>query len=474
MEHISDRTGSEKADVLKEIRTRLRGRGKFKLDKFATSYEEAYRMREEPDEINDLRNRFARDIDRIVFCSYYKRLADKTQVYTLPYNPVISRRMSHAQELARIARKAAQGLGLNEDLVEAITLGHDLGHVFSSHMGEVVLSEISKTYKLGNFHHSTQSLRIVDLIAHRDGFPGGTGLNLTFQTRNGILFHDGEADENNVEPHRFSDDDREATENFMKEFIKKRKKETPSDVKVFTEENPWVPASLEGLLVRFLDTVSYVGADIEDAIRLGLIERGWLPWECVAEFGNTNRQIIDALWEDLVIHSYDRSLIGFSSETFGLLKKLKDFNRDKIYWVKEEIIRDKKFKDARFNNPALFRLKDFNKKIKLLFEEFLYDLNQLFGYKPLDYNPEKNRSSPYASAIFRFLEGQNSNYFEQCAKEGGAPLIVRDFLAGFTDQYFVDQLKIKERQRKVRKAAETRLRREKGEGEGKQPLLFGE
>lgn len=415
-----EKSSSEKKDIEEEIAVRLSGRESFGLSDFATKHEDAYRLVEEPEEneILTLRNKFARDVDRIVFSPPYKKQARKTQVHALPSDPLVSTRLSHAQELSRIARKAGRALGLNEDLIEGIAGGHDLGHVFAGHVGEQVLSEIGKETELGNFHHSCQSLRIVDFVTHRDGFRGGTGLNLTFQTRNGILMHDGEADENNVEPNRNAD------EGLMQKFIEKRKWEQSREESgdYSTEEgNPFVPATLEGVLVRFFDTISYVGADIEDAIRLGLIEREWLPRECVAKLGNTNREIIDVLYKDLISHSYGRDLIGFSGEVFGLLKELKKFNREEIYRVKDEIIRGKKSKEER--HTELFHLRRLNSRVKLMFEEFLYDLD----------------NNDHESVIFDFLRDMSPRYYQHSPTSA---IIVCDYLSGLTDDHFLHQLNL--------------------------------
>ena len=191
-------------------------------------------------------------------------------------------------------------------MIEAIALGHDIGHTPFGHHGEHFLSEICRNHGIGYFHHNLQSVHFLEKVERK-----GEGWNLCLQTLDGILSHDGEIHSEKLLPvtdKTFAEMDREIT----------AKKKDPKTV--------LIPMTLEGCLVRMADTVSYVGRDIEDAIRLELIHRSDLPRESVNLLGDTNGTIVFNLVTDIICNSRGKPYIAFSSEVSGALKQLKSFN----------------------------------------------------------------------------------------------------------------------------------------------------
>jgi predicted deoxyguanosinetriphosphate triphosphohydrolase len=218
----------------------------------------------------DHRSAFALDRDRILYCKAFFRLSGKTQVFMSPRNPLISNRMTHTLHVAQISRAVARILDLNEDLAEAIALGHDVGHPPFGHRGEQILGELSQRHVGVPFHHNTHSLRILDTIEK-----GGSGLNLSYEVREGIVRHCGETDSRCFRPGKPCDD----------------------LVKDCFEANP---STLEGCVVKLCDRIGYVGKDIEDATASGIISEADLPERVTRVLGKTNGQIIDTLVMDVI------------------------------------------------------------------------------------------------------------------------------------------------------------------------------
>lgn len=343
-------------------------------------------IRREYEEKRDLgyRQEFSLDVDRILYSLAYTRYIDKTQVFYLINNDHITHRVLHVQLVSKIARTIGRFLGLNEDLIEAISLGHDIGHTPFGHDGEKFLSELCEESGIGYFLHNVQSVQFLDKLERK-----GKGWNLSLQTLDGILCHDGEIHNQSLKPERGK-----TFETLEQEIL--MKKNNP-DVKL-------IPMSLEGCIVRMADTISYIGRDIEDAIRLDVIKRSDLPAESVKVLGNTNGNIIYNLVTDVIKNSYLNIHIAFSPEVSEALRRLKAFNLERIYLnpvIKKHtpLIRD------------LFRM---------LFERYIGDLEK------------DNRES----VIFiNFLQDISREYTAKHRKEE----IVRDFIAGMTDRYFLSQ-----------------------------------
>jgi dGTPase len=258
---------------------RIRELERTSLSRLAVrSYDTAGRARPEPDECS-LRTPFQRDRDRIVHSKSFRRLKGKTQVFIAPQGDHFRTRMTHTLEVAGISRGVARALRLNEDLTEAIALGHDLGHPPFGHTGEAALDRCLKRLGSG-FRHNEHSLRMVDVLER-----GGAGLNLTAEVRDGILNHTG----------------------------------------------PGTPASLEGRIVRLVDRFAYVNHDIDDACRADILDPADLPGEPVALLGSTSSDRIDALVHDLVETSARAGDIRQSAPYEEALLGLRSFMFERVY-----------------------------------------------------------------------------------------------------------------------------------------------
>ncbi len=351
------------------------------LSPFATPNRAATRHRKEP--AVQYRPPFALDRDRIFYSGAFRRYTGKTQViyFVSLLDEQLTSRILHTLSVAQISRTIGRFLKLNTDLIEAIALGHDLGHPPFGHDGEKFLSAISQKYGLGYFHHNIQSLRVVDVIAKK-----GQGLNLTFQTRDGILSHNGEVHNQALRPQK------NKTEQDLQDYILQMEAGEPADT---------APATLEGCVVRLTDTIAYIGQDIDDAIRIGLISRDELPQEATRILGTSNGQIIDTLVNDVVQQSYGKDYVCFSDRISQALYTLKQFNYRAIY----------KSPKLKINHERIAR------GMEILFEHFLKALHR----------------QDKESAIYQhFLNSKSETYLERTSAE----LKVRDFIAGMTDRYF--------------------------------------
>ena len=252
----------------------------------------------------DHRLPYKRDVDRILHSKAYARYVDKTQVVYLVDNDHITHRSLHVQLVSNFARGIAEILRLNLDLVEAIALGHDVGHPPFGHEGEGYLSKLCVEYGASPFAHPLQSCRLFSEIEP---------LNLGLCVYDGFLCHDGGIASPELKP--------VYGKTWEDHFKDLQKKTTHPESNIF-------PATLEGCLVKICDTVSYLGKDLEDAISLGIIERKQIPKTCL---GDSNRSILTHVAQDIIAHSYDQDGIRFTEETFQALKTLRQFNFEKIY-----------------------------------------------------------------------------------------------------------------------------------------------
>jgi dGTPase len=340
------------------------------------------RLRPEP--ADPVRTVFERDTQRILYSLSFRRLRHKTQVFLLPENDHIATRMEHALYVASISMTVARALGLNSDLVNAIALGHDLGHAPFGHEGEKALNEVVAPYGLC-FEHELHSLRTVDLLAKLIG-KEEAGLNLSFEVRDGIVSHFGETAEPLVEP----------------EFGK-----DPSRL-YETRRGIDKPATLEGCIVRIVDRVAYLGRDLEDALRAHLVKEEDVPQVVKDTLGTNNGRIIGTLVEDLIEsnHEHLRS-IGFSPRINTAVRSLYRFNHDRVYL-----------------HPRVRRYSENAHRIlKLLFER-LYEYLVKGGYEEED-KPQ----------VFTQLD-----YFVRytsCEQGADPAQVVMDFVSGMTDNYAV-------------------------------------
>ena len=372
------------SDVLFRMRRALDETEEARLSPWACLSTHALRLRDDPSSERGHRQHFSVDADRILHSLAYSRYIDKTQVFYLIKNDHITHRVLHVQFVSKIARTIGRLLGLNEDLIEAVSLGHDIGHSPFGHDGEQFLSELCQSHGIGRFLHNIQSVRALQSIERK-----GKGWNLTLQVLDGVLCHDGELHSQALEPRTGKDFETLADELRLKSM------DPATDLR---------PMTLEGCVVRMADTISYIGRDMEDAIRLGVMAREEIPEDCSRVLGNTNGTIVYTLVEDLVSNSTDTPFVRFSTEVGEALKMLKHFNEERIY-------RSRKVK-AQFDKVRLM--------FRLLFERHLEDLE----------------TGNEDSAIYsEFLEGMSAHYREHTAPAG----IVRDFIAGMTDEYFLRQ-----------------------------------
>lgn len=268
------------------------------------------RGRRFPEDHCTVRSDFERDTGRIIYSQAFRRLRHKTQVFFNPQNDHICSRIEHVIYVNYIATTIARALNLNIDLVQAISLGHDIGHSPFGHSGEKTLNACVKKYddKL-YFQHEMQSLRVVDLLAaHNDR--KGEGLNLSFEVRDGIVSHCGET----YSEYRLAPD---------------RKKPTDSILRI--DEHHRMPATLEGCVVRIADKIAYVGRDIEDAARAGIMEFEDIPPAITSTLGSTNSQIIHTLVTDIIHNSLNRDAIIMSDESGKAMEALLNENVRRIY-----------------------------------------------------------------------------------------------------------------------------------------------
>jgi dGTPase len=355
------------------------------------------------DESEDIRPPFFRDVDRIVHSKVYARYIDKSQVFFEVNNANITHRSLHVHIVSRIARQIGRVLRLNTDLIEAIALGHDLGHSPFGHLGEELLDAISKERDLGTFSHNAQGIRWLSYLEKRFPNKPATGLNLTLQVLDGILCHDGEVNEQKLKPIKrngktWEDHFNEYEDCFNENKIKR------------------IPMSFEGIVVRLSDTISYIGRDIEDAILLKLISRDQIPKVCKAILGDTNAKIINTLITDLLNYSLDNDVIGYSDEIFEALKELKAFNYEKIY------MRRDLYKKNQTDNTFVDKLK---KKFKLIFNMCLNDLKN------------NNHESPIFRDHIEYIDDPEfTTYYLPLKKANKLTLIARDYIAGMSDNYF--------------------------------------
>ena len=268
------------------------------------------RLRPEPP--CPVRTCFQRDRDRVLHSKAFRRLKHKTQVFLDPEEDHYRTRLTHTLEVAQIARTISRALRLNEDLTEAIALAHDLGHPPFGHAGEQALDEVLQEYLPGKrFRHWEQSLRVVDTL-ERDG----RGLNLTHETREGILYHS------------------------------KGRADLDSD---------WLPddCTLEAQVVRIADRIAYVNHDVDDAIRARVIQANDLPVECVKLLGETSSERIASMVLDVIEHSLDRAQVRMSEPIQRATDALKEFLFERVY--QEEAIGLQELHKAKGILKSLFR-----------------------------------------------------------------------------------------------------------------------
>lgn len=356
------------------------------LSSYATTSGDAIRLFGDVDS-RDIRPAYFHDIDRIIYSLSYTRYLDKTQVFTDSGNDNVSKRITHVQFVSKVARTIGRALNLNEDLIEAIALGHDIGHTPLGHSGEAMLNEISMRELGEAFAHNIESVRDLMFIENN-----GRGLNLTIQVYDGIMCHNGELLESKYMP-QIKDKDE-----FLREYR--------LAYKDIDASRKFRPMTLEGCVVRISDIIGYIGRDIEDAIMIGLIKREDIPTNISEVLGTTNREIINTIIMDIINNSLDKPYIELSDDVFNALLDLKKFNYENIY------------KYSLTDEERSY----YRKGMNVLFSKYLNDI-------------ETNNKN---SEIFKvFLDTQVKEYLDSTSNKRK----VIDFIAGMTDDYFIDRVR---------------------------------
>ncbi|MDO5556236.1 MAG: HD domain-containing protein [Clostridia bacterium] len=351
------------------------------LSQYACKSNEAILLKKDK---QDIRPVFFRDIDRIIHSLAYTRYIDKTQVYSFTKNDHITHRVLHVQLVSKIARTIGRSLNLNEDLIEAIALGHDVGHSPFGHKGENYLNEICKKENIGYFYHNAQSVRVLKDLEK---------INISVQTLDGILAHNGEILINKYEYNK-----------------KKTKEEFELELdNVFNKEGyskRIVPITLESSVVRLSDIIAYIGRDIEDSIKIGIIKREEIPKDITKVLGDNNSKIVNKLIKDIIINSFDKPYLTFSEEVFNALMKLKTWNYKEIYMSTEA------------------------NKHQNIIKEFFYELYYCYLKKVENFIKGKKYTSTEKN-LYDFIKEKDSDTNIKRA--------IIDYIAGQTDQYFLNE-----------------------------------
>ena len=343
------------------------------------------RRRSHREETPVWRPKFARDIDRIMYSPYYNRYTDKTQVFSLVKNDDITRRSLHVQLVSRIARNIGRALNLNLDLIEAIALGHDIGHTPFAHTGEVYLNELYHKHTGRFFAHNIHSVRVLDQI-----FP----LNLSLQTLIGIAGHNGEIELEEywpVEMNSFEKFDEEIEKCYLDRAY----------------ANKIQPNTLEGNVVRISDIIAYLGRDRQDADRIKMLEKNAFAG---SDIGTINSEIINNLVVNIIENSYGKPYIQLDQAHFDALKTAKKENYNLIY--------ESAATRAKLDTTAKPMMGE-------IYDQMLHDLRT------------GNQNSPIFRHHINYVN--RSRYRREVPYEKSEPnQIVVDYIASMTDDYFID------------------------------------
>lgn len=353
------------------------------LSEFMTKDEEGIRLYPN---LDDFRTSFTRDIDRIINYASFTRYMNKTQVFSFKSNDNVQTRIVHVLLVSKISRTIGRALGLNEDLIEAIALGHDIGHIPLGHVGEKILNRISIRELDETFMHNIEGVRNYLYLEQN-----GKGANLTIQVMDGILCHNGEILDSIYKPIS------KTKEEFLKNY--------EDAYQMHKKHVSFNPMTLEGCVVKLSDVISYSGRDLEDAIRLEVIKREDVPERITKVLGNTNRDIVNTLVLDVIKNSKDKNYIKLSDEVFHALKDLVKFNYEHIY------------------NKA-------NSKERIAYYEEMF--NTLY-YKYLDALEKHDKTN---SIYTNFLDNMDSKYMNTNPKR-----MVIDYISLMTDTYFLNEFK---------------------------------
>lgn len=357
---------------------------------YAFCDENIVRRNQDHDIANVWRPAFVRDTEKIMHLPYYNRYADKTQVYSFYKNDDISRRAFHVQLVSRIARNIGSVLGLNQDLIEAISLGHDIGHTPFGHAGEAMLNELMLEKTGRYFNHNVHSVRVLDVLAQR---------NISLQTLDGIICHNGEMEQREYCPgelNDFEEYDRRVEQCY-------RQKE--ANVKL-------VPSTLEACVMRICDIIAYLGKDRQDAIRVGMIE-DLKPFVDLG-IGTTNAEIINNLIVNIIENSYGKPYLKMDEAYYLALSNAKKENYNYIY--KSPVIQ-----------------KQIEENLKPMFTQV---------YQKLLLDAKEKRTDSYLYLHHIAFVAENNRFSRDFSIEEYMDTepnqLVADYIASMTDDYFVD------------------------------------
>ncbi len=335
----------------------------------------------------DIRSDYYRDTTAIIHSSPFRRLKHKTQVFFSPSNDHICTRIEHVLHVASIASTISSPLGLDNELSWAIGLGHDLGHTPFGHVGERIISQIKEEKGLGKFEHEVNSLRVVDFLSS-----GGKGLNLTYAVRDGIISHNGEKLSQRMKP---------TFEIKNLDEIKERK--------------GLVPATYEGVVVRFSDSIAYLGRDYEDASRLGLLKDKKLPPIVLERLGKSNSEIINTLVNDIIRGADSSEGLGFSDYIFPAVEAMSRFNYENIY-----------------KSRLLEGYERYFSRLIHLVVDYLDSLLTCYGCDEKGYLEERNM---LAAGFYNYISGMKDKYIEH---DGSLDEVVIDYVSGMSDNFCLD------------------------------------
>ncbi|WP_371371009.1 deoxyguanosinetriphosphate triphosphohydrolase family protein [Sporomusa aerivorans] len=354
----------------------------------AVDNDKAIRRIDDKDKGTVLRPSYARDVDKIMYSVFYNRYADKTQVFSFYKNDDITRRALHVQLVSKIARNIGRILGLNLDLIEAIALGHDLGHTPFGHAGEDFLKELYFNNTRRYFNHNVHSVRVLDGLFH---------YNISLQTLDGILCHNGEFESKEYHPSKL--------DSFTKfdEMVEQ----------LYTDESlikKMIPSTLEGCVVRICDMIAYIGKDRQDAFKAKLISS-----DDVFENGSLgirNAEIINNMVVNIIENSYGQGYIKLDDEYYNHLKLSKKQNYDYIYK---------------------------NKEIKQKYDDIIKPMFEQVYYKLLSDLKNSLTNSVIFKHHIEFVQKirKGLKFYEPYLAEEPNQIVV-DYIASMTDDYFID------------------------------------
>lgn len=355
---------------------------------YAFQNENVVRKYANHDIANIWRPAFVRDCEKVMHNPYYNRYSDKTQVFSLLKNDDISRRAQHVQLVSRIARNIGTVLGLNIDLIEAISLGHDIGHTPFGHAGERALDKLYFANTGRHFNHNIQSARVFTTI-----FP----VNMSLQTLDGIICHNGELELKEYRPKPYND---------FSEFEAKME-ETYTDTSAIER---LIPATLEGCVMRVSDIIAYLGKDRQDAMKIGLLDNDDAFWD--ENIGKGNSEIINNIIVNIIENSYGKDYIAMDAHIFQAMKAGKQMNGKLIYG---------------------------NEKVNQVFQEHIFPMfDDMYEKLLMDYKSNNKDSIVYSHHV-AYVESYAKHYQDRVKyDQEEVNAIIVDYMASMTDDYFID------------------------------------